>query len=68
MFTIPLSRYTGFKKKPNEQRRLGQLFYEYMEFDKVTAPFDRFWCDQLYNIQSDVTARQMIMSIIDKDN
>lgn len=68
MFTIPLSRYAGFKKGSNDKRRLGQLFYEYMQFEKVTAPFDKFWCDQLYNMPSDITARQMILSIIDKNN
>lgn len=64
--SIPISCFRRFEKKDNGQR-WGQQFYEYMELHKVTSPFDKVWCDALYNA-SDVTARQMVLNAIDHGN
>jgi len=67
VLTIPFSRFKGFEHKRNDGRRWGQHFHDYMELSKVTNGIDKVWCDKLYTVD-DVTARQMVLNVIDQDN
>lgn len=67
MLTVPMSRYKQFEHDPSLGKRWGQAFYDFMQFEKVTNPFDKAWCDQLY-VARDVIARQMVLNVIDHAN
>lgn len=65
-FRVPLSQYTTFLKEfeyESKGLRFGQAFYTYAKLEKIHS--DKIFCDKLYNA-NDVDARNMILSIIDR--
>lgn len=65
--SIPKSTFYRFTFDESLGTRYGQQFYDYMGFQKITNPFDKVWCDQLYNTSRHI-ARQMILNALDHDN
>lgn len=65
--TIPASTYYRFQFDPELGTRYGQQFYDYMAFQKITNPFDRVWCDKIYNAPQHIV-RQMILTVLDNAN
>lgn len=64
--SVPLSRYKRFRKQ-NPYMRLGQEFYNFMDFHKVVSEPNKSFCDKLY-IVDDAKATKMIESIVDHNN
>ena len=65
--TIPMSRYYRFVYDKTKGTRWGQQFYEFMDLHKVTNPFDKAWCDGMYNASTHI-GRQMVLANIDREN
>lgn len=65
--TIPKSRFNQFQYKRELGTRWGQQFYEFMELHKVTDPFDKLWCDKLYEANH-ILGRQMVLIALDHNN
>lgn len=64
---IPKSAYNRFKFNKDLGTRWGQQFYDFMELQKVTDPFDKVWCDKLYEANAHV-GRQMVLIVLDHNN
>lgn len=64
--TVSLSQYKRFRKQ-NPYMRLGQEFYNFMNFHKIVAEPNKSFCDKLY-VADDAKATKMIQSIIDYNN
>lgn len=65
--SIPMSRYRYFTFDKNLGTRWGQQFYDYMKLEKITSPFDKVWCDSLYQKNAS-QGRQMVLAVIDHQN
>lgn len=65
--SIPKSRLDRFVYDRDLGTRWGQQFYDYMELHKVTDPFNKVWCDKLYEVR-DQLARQMVLNSLDHQN
>lgn len=65
--SIPKSTFHRFTFDDTLGTRYGQQFYDYMGLEKITDPFNKLWCDQIYNASHHI-ARQMILTALDHDN
>lgn len=64
---IPASAYYRFVYDKTLGTRWGQQFYEYMGLHKITNPFDKVWCDKMYEVGTHM-GRQMVLSSLDQNN
>lgn len=64
--TIPETRLKAFIN-PQDGRRWGQAFYDYMQFEKITDPVNKAWCDKLY-LAGVIDSRKMVHQILDREN
>lgn len=69
--TIPKSTHRRFEEEcwpsAKENYRYGQAFYKFIEADKIKSQGNEFWLQKLYYVD-DITARVMILSVIDWEN
>ena len=65
--SIPASAYYRFVYDKTLGTRWGQQFYEFMELHKITNPFDKVWCDKMYEVGTHM-GRQMVLSSLDRNN
>lgn len=67
--TIPRSRYEAACKAIREPdgRRWGQRMYDYLQLEKVNSDANKIWAEMLYQA-TDAVAREMVLSVLDRDN
>ena len=65
--TVPASTYYRFVYDKALGTRWGQQFYDYMGLHKITNPFDKAWCDGMYQAGAPV-GRQMVLAALDHNN